>query len=55
MKMTEQLSAYKAIAQAEADAEPDDIPVVFHKRNRKRWLVILDASDFMNLLGAEEE
>ena len=26
-------------------------PVVFHRRNRKPWVVILNAEDFLTLLG----
>jgi len=55
VKFTEAFSAYKAMEQAEADCEEDDIPVVFYRRKRKRWMVLIDAEDFLNLLGAEED
>lgn len=35
--------------QAKADAG-EKIPVVSHKRNGRRWLAILDASDFLDIL-----
>ena len=50
-KRTETLSVYKALEQAQADS---DLPgVVFHRRNGRDWLVVLDANDFMELLNAK--
>ena len=50
-KRTETLSAYKALEQAQADS--DRPGVVFHRRNNRRWVVILDAEEFMELIDAK--
>ena len=43
---------YDWLAQAERDAGPGGpTPVVFHRRNYKKWVVILDAENFLALLG----
>jgi len=48
-KRTETLSAYKALEQAQADSV---LPaVVFHRRNHKPWIVILDAQAFLELIN----
>lgn len=46
VKRTEALSLYKAMEQAKADAGDDNFPVVFHRRNGKDWLVIMEADIF---------
>jgi hypothetical protein len=51
-KRTESLSAYKALEQAEADAG-DKPAVVFHRRNRKPWITILTAEDFLKFLNGQ--
>ena len=48
-KRTEKLSVYAAIDQANEDAG-EKTPLVFHRRNRKPWLVIMNAGDFLELL-----
>lgn len=47
-KRVEKLNIEKALQQAEADSK-DDIPVVFHRRNRETWKVTLRLDDFMEL------
>ena len=49
IKRCERLSLYKAIDQAKADASADEVPIVLHRRNRKPWLVILEANDLIRL------
>jgi len=46
-KRVETLSLYKAMAQAEADAQADEIPVVMHRRNHCEWLVIMKLDDWV--------
>lgn len=41
-KRVERLNIDEAMEQARRDAKPDEIPMVFHRRNRKRWLVTMD-------------
>jgi hypothetical protein len=50
VKRCEKLSLYKALEQAQSDAG-DKPAVVFHRRNRKLWVVILDAEDFLKIVG----
>lgn len=48
VKRTEQLSLYKAMAQAVQDAD-DLVPYVAHRRSRKDWLIVLRAQDLRRL------
>ncbi len=50
VKRTEKLSLWASLDQAEEDAPPGDIPVVFHRKSRKPWVVILNASDFLLIM-----
>lgn len=55
VKRVEAFKLYDALAQAESDARKGETPVVFHRRNGKRWVAVLDAGDFLDLaLGAPE-
>lgn len=47
-KRVETLQLYKALEQAERDAK-DETAVVFHRRNRKKWVAILDADELIKL------
>lgn len=47
-KRTESLSVYKALDQAAADCG-DKLPVVAHRRSRRDWVFILNASDVLRL------
>ncbi len=42
VKRTEQLSLYTALAQAQTEADPGDVPLLLHRRNGKRWLAIVE-------------
>lgn len=53
VKRTETLSLYTALEQAESDAREGEIPVVFHRRNRKRWVVIMELENFLNMYQGE--
>jgi Holliday junction resolvase len=50
VKRVEALNLYGALEQAKGDAKLSDAPVVFHKKNRKDWVVILGAEDFLQIL-----
>lgn len=58
VKRTERLSLYDAYDQAAADAKEHEVPVVAHRKNRRQWLVIMDAEEFIymyqELLGYEQ-
>ena len=47
VKRAERLALYGALDQALADAGPDRVPVVLHRRNLRRWVVVMDAVDFV--------
>ena len=49
VKRTEACHPYKYIEQAENDANDDEIPVVFHRQSRKKWIAMLDMETFLKL------
>ena len=50
-KRTEKLSVYEAVDQAKRDSfGTERAPTVFHRRNRKDWLVIMYADDFLEIM-----
>ena len=52
VKFCEQLSPRAALLQASRDATGGNkIPVVFHRRRRKPWIIIMDANDFLSLMN----
>lgn len=50
VKRTERFDMWGAIAQAERDAKPGDVPLVFHRPSKKKWKVVIDAEDFLKLM-----
>ena len=49
-KRTERLNLYDAIGQAKRDsAGKNQLPVVFHRRNKGEWLAILPLDSFMQI------
>lgn len=50
-KRTERLNVYEAMAQSIRDADRfrDGLPTVFHRRNRKPWLVTMRLDDWIKL------
>ena len=50
VKRSEKLALWAALDQAEEDAPLADIPVVFHRKSRKHWVVILSAVDFITIM-----
>lgn len=53
VKRTETLSLYSALEQATQDAREGEIPVVFHRRNHKRWVAIMELENFLNMYQGE--
>jgi Holliday junction resolvase len=51
VKRTETINVYVAMAQAMEDRKPGEIPLVFHRRNSKPWLVVMHADDLLRLLN----
>ena len=48
-KMVEKLNIDNAMEQAVRDAREGESPTVFHRKNRKPWLVTMRLDDFMRL------
>ncbi len=50
VKFRENVSPYAALDQVSRDAVVEDTPVVFMRKLRKPWIVIMDADDFLDLM-----
>lgn len=48
-KRVENLNIYKAIEQASNDAKENEMPTVFHRKDRKDWLVTMRLEDWIKL------
>lgn len=49
-KRTESLRLYEAVDQAKRDSKgKNQIPVVFHRKNKCEWLAIMPLDDFMKI------
>lgn len=48
-KRVEHLRLYDALAQARRDAGSDEVPLVIHRRNRGKWIVIVELEDLTRL------
>jgi len=53
VKRCENLSIYAALDQAHKEGGMDEIPVVFHRRNSRPWLAVLEAEDFLKLVSRD--
>jgi hypothetical protein len=51
-KRVERLQLYVALAQAAGDCGDDSVPAVFHRMNKRPWVVIMDARDWLELFKA---
>ena len=49
VKRTEKPRLYEYMAQAEKDAGENEVPVVVHRQNGKKWLAILPFEDFVKM------
>ena len=49
VKRVESLNIYNAMDQSCCDAGPMEIPVVFHRKNNRGWLVTMGLDDWINL------
>lgn len=50
VKRTEKCNPYKFLEQAERDANDGEIPVVFHRQNRKKWIAIIGLDEFLGMV-----
>lgn len=48
-KRVERLDLPAAVAQAKRDARPEELPVVFHRKNRGEWLVTMPLDGWIEL------
>lgn len=56
VKRVEHLNIDKAMEQSRKDALVNkEIPVVFHRRNNKKWLVTMDLSDWIEFYKSYEQ
>lgn len=53
VKRQERLSLPAALRQAKRDANGHALPVVVHRRSREPWLVTLELTDLLEVLGYE--
>lgn len=51
-KRVEKLNIENALAQSIKDAKPDQVPAVFHRKNRKPWLVTFRLEDLPAFVAA---
>lgn len=54
VKRTERFSLYPSMEQAESQAG-EDCPVVLHRRNSKRWVVVMYLHDFLDVTASVYE
>ena len=54
-KRVQALNLDKAMEQAESDAREDEMPTVWHRKDRQPWRVTLSLEDFMKLYQAYEK
>lgn len=48
-KRVERLNLEEAMQQAKRDAEKGQLPAVFHRKNRSKWLVTMELDDWIKL------
>lgn len=51
VKRVEKLNVDEAIEQAKRDAKDNKFPTVFHRKNRKDWLVTMTLDNWIKLYG----
>ena len=53
IKRVEALNLSKAMEQSQRDAKDDEIPMVFHRKNREPWYVTMKLEDWVKLYKGE--
>lgn len=51
-KRVQNLNIYNAIKQAQNDANSNELPAVFHRKDRQEWLVTMTLADWMKIYKA---
>lgn len=49
VKRTERFDLYGAMAQVKRDVKSGEIPIVVHRKNNHKWVVVMDADDWFAL------
>lgn len=49
VKRVERLNVHDAMDQSERDSGDSEIPIVAHRKNRKPWLVTMNAEDWIEM------
>lgn len=49
VKRVERLMLYDALGQAQRDAKENQTPIVVHRKNNRKWVVIMDAEDWFDM------
>lgn len=49
VKRVEKLNIHDAMDQSKRDAADAEVPIVVHRRDRKPWLVTMDAQDWLDM------
>ena len=49
VKRVEKLNLYDAVDQSKRDKKDDELPAVFHRKNRCEWLVTMPLDNFMEV------
>lgn len=50
VKRSETFALYDALAQANNDKKEHEDALVFHRRNNRPWVVVMEAEDFLKLV-----
>ena len=53
-KRVEKLNIYNAVSQAKADAKDNELPTVFHRKDRSEWLVTMTLEDWIKMYKKAE-
>lgn len=51
VKRSETFAPYAAMDQADADRKPEEDSLIFHRRNNRKWIVVMDAEKFLELMA----
>ena len=55
VKRREKLELYKWMEVCNSERGPDDLPVIFHRKDKEKWLCTLRLSDFLDLVKFVEQ
>ncbi len=50
VKRRERFRIYDSMEQAQSDAQDGEMPAVMYRANRKPWLIVMDAEDWLKLI-----